>query len=198
MLRVVRVGHQAATRRDCSALLRLFDVLKHLLTLGILLEDLVELFGASELVELDFEVLDAAAKTGALLADLLDQLLIDLHHYDAVFAVLGLLTRQFIVKCVDRLLKELHLHFVLLLDVAVLDHDLLVMLVDIDLEFGQNTHLQLLVVVNVLGDPVDGVLERFNVAILLSDLRIGFPDGRLHVFLLEAQILHDEAQVGVK
>ena len=92
----------------------------------------------------------------------------------------------------------MHLHFVLLLDVAVLDHDLLVVLVDIGLEFGQNTHLQLLVVVNVLGDPVDGVLERFNVAILLPDLRIGFPDGRLHVLLLEAQILHDEAQVGVK
>ena len=68
----MRVGHQTAARRDRAALLRLLDILKHLLALGVFLEDLVELFGAAELVELDLKVLDAATKTSALLSDLLD------------------------------------------------------------------------------------------------------------------------------
>ena len=141
LLRVVRVGHETATRRDRTALLRLLDILKHLLALGVFLEDLVELFGAAELVELDLKVLDAAAKTSALLSDLLDQHLIGLHHENAVLVVLSLFASQFIVKCINGLFEELHLHFVLLLDVTVLNNNLLVVLLDEALQLREHAHL---------------------------------------------------------
>ena len=127
------VGHQTATRWDRAALLRLLNVLKHLLALGVLLEDLVELFGAAKLVELNLEVFDATAETGALLSDLLDEQLVGLHHENAVLIVLSLLASQFIVKCINGLLEELHLDFVLLLNITVLDHNLLVVLLDVAL-----------------------------------------------------------------
>ena len=111
--------------------------------------------------------------------------------------MLSLLTGQFIVKCIDRLLEELHLHFILLLNVTVLDHDLLVMLLDVALEFGQHAHLQLLVVVDVLSYPVDCVLKRPNVALVHTNLRIRSSDSCLHVLLFETQIFDDEAQIGV-
>ena len=198
LLRVVRVRHKTATRRDRSALLRLLDILKHLLAFGILLEDLVELFGAAELVELDLEVLDAAAESSALLSDLLDQQLVGLHHKNAVLVVLSLLASQFIVKCINRLLKELHLHFVLLLNVTVLNYNLLVVLLDEALQLSQHAHLQLLVVVDVLRHPVDSVLERPNVAIIVSDVLIRDSDCVLQVLLFETQIFHDETQVGIE
>ena len=192
------VGHQTATRWDRAALLRLLNVLKHLLALGVLLEDLVELFGAAKLVELNLEVFDATAETGALLSDLLDEQLVGLHHENAVLIVLSLLASQFIVKCINGLLEELHLHFVLLLDITVLNHNLLVVLLDVALQLSQNAHLQLLVVVNVLRDPVDCVLERPNVAIIISDVLIGDSDSVLKVLLFETQVFHDETQVGVE
>ena len=137
----MRVGHQTTARRDRAALLRLLDILKHLLALGVFLEDLVELFGAAELVELDLKVLDAAAKTSALLSDLLDQHLIGLHHENAVLVVLSLFASQFIVKCINGLFEELHLHFVLLLDVTVLNNNLLVVLLDEALQLREHAHL---------------------------------------------------------
>ena len=44
LLRIVLIWHQAPTRGDRSALLRLLNVLKHFLTLCVLLEDLIQLF----------------------------------------------------------------------------------------------------------------------------------------------------------
>ena len=88
---------------------------------------------------------------------------------DAVLTVLGLLTSQLIVEGVDGFLEELHLHLVLLLDVAVLDHDLLIVLLDVGLKLSEHAHLQLLVVVNVLGNPIDGVLEGSDIALILAD-----------------------------
>ena len=194
----MRVGHETATRRDRTALLRLLDILKHLLALSVLLEDLVELFGAAELVELDLEVLDAAAESSALLSDLFDQQLVGLHHKNAILVVLSLLASQFIVKCINGLLEELHLHFVLLLNITVLNHNLLVVLLDEALKLSQHAHLQLLVVVDVLRHPVDGVLERSNVAIIISDVLIRDSDSVLQVLLFETQIFHDETQVGIE
>ena len=83
--------------------------------------------------------------------------------------MLSLLTSQLIVEGVDRFLQELHLHLVLLLDVAVLDYDLLIVLLDVGLKLSEHTHLQLLVVVNVLSDPIDGVLEGSDIALILAD-----------------------------
>ena len=112
--------------------------------------------------------------------------------------MLGLLASEFVVQGVNRLLEELHLHLVLLLNVAVLDHDFLLIVFDVALELGEHAHLELLVVVNVLSDPVDGVLEGADVALVLADRLSGGLDSRLHVLLLEAQVLHDETQVSVE
>ena len=112
--------------------------------------------------------------------------------------MLSLLASQFIVKCINGLLEELHLHFVLLLNVTVLNHNLLVVLLDEALQLSQHAHLQLFVVVNVLRHPVDGVLERPNVAIIVSDVLIRDSDSVLQVLLFETQIFHDETQVGIE
>ena len=112
--------------------------------------------------------------------------------------MLGLLASEFVVQGVNRLLKELHLHLVLLLDVAVLDDHFLLVVFDVALELGEHAHFELLVVVDVLGNPVDGVFEGADVALVLANRLSCGLDGRLHVLLLEAQVLHDEAQVCIE
>jgi len=82
----------------------------------------------------------------------------------------SLLTRELLVQRVYRLLQELHLHLVLLLNVAVLNDNLLVVLFDVAFELGKHTHLQLLIVVNVLCNPVDGIFESPNITLILADL----------------------------
>ena len=84
--------------------------------------------------------------------------------------MLSLLTSKFVLEGVNRFLEELHLHLVLLLDVAVLDYDFLIVLFDVALELSQHAHFQLLVVVDILGNPVDGVLERSDMALMLTDV----------------------------
>ena len=99
---------------------------------------------------------------------------------------------------VHRLLQELHLHFVLVLNVTIFNDDFLVVILDVALKFVQHTHLQLFVIVNVLGNPVDSIFEGANVTLVLPDLGVGSPDRRLHVLLLESEIFDQESQVSIK
>ena len=86
----------------------------------------------------------------------------------------------------------------LLLNVAVLDHDLLVVVLHESRELLDHAHLQLLKIVNVLGYPVDRILEASNVARIRADRGVGCADSCLHVFLFEAEIFDKETEVGVQ
>ena len=111
--------------------------------------------------------------------------------------MLILLAFKLVVQSVHRLLQEGHLDLGLLLDFVVLHHDLLVVVFDVRLELSEHTHLQLLVIVDVLGHPVNSVLEKSDVALILADSRISGTDGSLHIFLLESEVLNQESQAGV-
>ena len=81
----------------------------------------------------------------------------------------------------------------LLLDLAVLNHDLLVVVLHESRELLNHAHLQLLVVVNVLGYPVDSIFEASNVDLISADCGVGSADSSLHIFLFEAEIFNKEA-----
>ena len=84
--------------------------------------------------------------------------------------MLSLLPRQLVVESLDRLLKELHLHLILVLDLTVLHDNLLVVVLDVPLQLVQHAHLQLLIVVDVLSHPADSVFERSDDAVIFADL----------------------------
>ena len=71
------------------------------------------------------------------------------------------------------------------------------MVLNIELKLLQYTHLQLLIVVNALCNPVDGIFECSDGTFILANLGAGRMDGRLHLLLLQSQVLYQEAQVGV-
>ena len=160
------------------------------------LHDLGQLIGASLLRELLFKILDPLLKS-ARATDVENQVLVDLHDGHTVPHVLGLLTLQLTVQGVHRLFQELHLHFVLFLDFTVFHNDLLMMIFDKVLQLGEYCNLQLLVVINALGNKVDSILESSYVVFILADVCVGEADRSLHVLLLEAQIFNQESKVRV-
>lgn len=162
-----------------------------------LLHDFIVLLGAAELVELAFQTFDCILKA-VWSVDVLDQSLVDVHDLLAVAHVLCLFPSQLVVQSLHRLLQELHLHFVLVLDFAIFHNNFLVVVLNISLQLVQHTHFQFLVVVNVLSHPVDCIFERSNVAFIFADLRVGRPNGCLHVLLLEAQVFNKESEVGIQ
>jgi len=131
-------------------------------------------------------------------SNLHDQVLIDFHDSNLVSLVLRLLPLQLVMKSVNGFLKERHLNFVLLMDVAILYNDLLVMILDEPFEFLDDADLELFVVIDVLGHPVDSILERPDVAFILSNLRIGSANSSLHVLLLESKVFNKETKVGIE
>ena len=112
--------------------------------------------------------------------------MVGLHDGNTATHVLVLLALQLVVQGINRLLQEGHLDLCLLLDFVVLNHNFLVMVLDVALELSEHTHLQLLVVVDVLGHPVHSILECSNVALILADGRVSCANGSLHVLLLES------------
>lgn len=121
-----------------------------------------------------------------------------MHDTHAVALVFSLLSLQLVVKGIDRLLQEGHLNLLLLLDVTVLDHNLLFFFIHKVLELFDHANLQFFVVIDALGDPVNGILEQFHVALIFTNRLVGSTDGRLHSLLLKAKGLDQEAEVGVK
>ena len=73
-----------------------------------------------------------------------------------------------------------------MLNVVVLDHDLLIVTFDVSLELLEYAHLQLLIIINTLRDPVDRVLESSDIAVVLADVRSSLMDSFLHLLLLQA------------
>ena len=98
---------------------------------------------------------------------------------------------------IDRLLEELHLHLIFLLDFAVLHNDLLVVVLDEVLQLLKHSILKFVIVVNALSHKIDCVLESANVVVILPDLSIGDANSSLHVLLLESEVLDQEAQIGI-
>ena len=91
-------------------------------------------------IENTSEVLNTLLQT-SFATDFFNETLVDIHDGDAVLGVLGLLTLQFVVECVDRFLQELHLDLVLLLDVIVFNHDLLIVVFDVSFQLLEHAHL---------------------------------------------------------
>ena len=163
---IARVG-QAVRGRQLAAGLLLLHLGTHPVVLIHSLLNFSELLGAASLAEFGLEAIDAVFKDD----DVFDELLVDFHHADAVAVVLGLLLLKLVVEGVNGLLEEGHLDLVLLLDLAVFNGDSLAVVVfNVALQLVKHADLEFLIIVNVLGYPVDVILERTNQRFLLADL----------------------------
>ena len=94
-----------------------------------LIHDLLQLLQSTVFVECGSKHLNAVLQR----PDVKYEVLIGGHDIDAILSVFSLLTLQLVMQSINRFLQELHLNFVLLLDVVVLDHDLLVMALNVAL-----------------------------------------------------------------
>jgi hypothetical protein len=101
------------------------------------------------------------------------------------------------LESVHALLKILSLALILLLDLIVhlLRFELLIL--DVCEEMFLDFALEILVVVDALDDPVDGVLKRPNVDLVRSDLGASGHDKFLLYVLPDAEVIDDVAKVGV-
>ena len=173
-----------------STLLLLIDNFHHALALSHLGSNFFVGLRTTNLliVKLLLQLSDTVPQTicALVVSNLHDQVLIDFHDSDLVSLVLCLLSLQFVVQSVNRFLEESHLHFILLMDVAILYNDLLVVIFNEPFEFLDNADFEFFVVIDVLGHPVDSILERPDVALILSDLGIGSANSSLHVLLFES------------
>ena len=79
LLHVLRVCSHAAAGSNDATLLRLLDLIKHDVALPVLLHDLIETLGATKIVELLLEVLNAIFEA-TFLTDVSNQVLVDFHH----------------------------------------------------------------------------------------------------------------------
>ena len=115
----------------CATLpLLLLKLILHAFSLRCLIHNLLQLLqstGFVELAPLDFN-------TSLQLRDVFNESLISGHDIDAILCVLGLLTLELVMQSINRFLQELHLNFVLLLNVVILNYDLLVVALNVALE----------------------------------------------------------------
>ena len=99
----------------------------------------------------------------------------------------------------DTVDQVVQLTLLLLLDFVVF---LLVLysllLINISHEFTMHTSLQLFVVIDVLGHPVDGILVASDVALIVSNLFSCQLDGMLEVVLLISELLNNESKLSIQ
>lgn len=85
----------------------------------------------------------------------------------------------------------------LLLDIRINLNVLRRLVLHVRIQVLVHNFLQLIEVVNVLDDPIDGILELANFDVILTNLGAVVPDHVNHVLLPGLQIVDDVAQVGV-
>ena len=116
---------------NCATLpLLLLELILHTLSFRSLIHNLLQLLQSASFVELapfDFN-------TSLQLRDATNEILVGFHDIDAILSVFSLFTLQFVMQGINRFLQELHLYFVFLLNVVVLNHDLLVVALNIALK----------------------------------------------------------------
>tara|TARA_B110000285_G_C15035473_1_gene569004 strand:+ start:429 stop:938 length:510 start_codon:yes stop_codon:yes gene_type:complete len=71
------------------------------------------------------------------------------------------------------------------------------LVLDVWIEVLVNGPLELVKVINILSDPIDGILETFYKVIILSNLGFVLLDEFTHVFLSGSEIIDDITQVSV-
>ena len=174
----------------CATLsLLLLKLILHALSLRSLIHNLLQLLQSTGFVELasfDFN-------TCLQLCDVFNETLIGGHDEDSILGVLSLLTLKLVMQSINRFLQELHLNFVFLLNVVILNYDLLVVTLNVALKLLQHAHFQLLVVINALGDPVNRVLECTDCAVIHADVGAGLMNSLLHLLLFQPKVLDQEA-----
>ena len=181
------VVHAVVHRTTLSLLL--LKLILHALSLRCLIHNLLQLLESTSFVELASFDFNTCLK----LCDVFNESLISGHDKDAILGMFSLLTLQLVMKSINRFLQELHLYFVLLLNVVILDYNLLVVTLNVALKLLQYAHLQLLIVINALSDPVNRILECADCAVIHADLGSGLMNSLLHLLLFQTKVLDQEA-----
>jgi hypothetical protein len=129
--------------------------------------------------------------------DHLDQLNVLSHDVHVVLFVNLLLFLESLLKTSLGILEISSLVLVLLLDIWINFNVLHLLILDIRIEIFVDSPLELVKVVNVLNNPVDGILEALNKVIVLSNLGFVLLDEFSHVLLSGSEIVNNVTQVGV-
>ena len=133
------------------------------------------------------------------LSILLDKLCIVLHDLYVVQLVGLSLLIESLPQLLDTIDQVVQLALLLLLDLVVL---LLILdsllLINESHELFVHTVFQLVVVIDVLGNPIDSILVESNVAVVISNLSSGQLDAVLKVILLVPKFLNDETKLGIQ
>ena len=108
-----------------------------------------------------------------------------------------LLSSESLLKTVLSILEVSTLVLVFLLDIGV-DVDVLHLLVlDVWIKILVHSILELVKVINILDNPIDGVLEATDEDVVGSDLGSVVLDKNLHVILSGSQIVDNITQIGI-
>ena len=129
--------------------------------------------------------------------DLLDQLDVVRHDLQVVSLVNLTLNFETLLERVHRVLEELPLVLVLLLDVRIDVSIFGLLVLDEPEQAVVHRDLQLLVIVCVLHHLVDGILEAVDVGVVVAHDVAVRHDGFLDDALTHAQVLNHEAERGV-
>lgn len=93
--------------------------------------------------------------------------------------------------------KIVSLTFIFLLNVGVLVNFLLVQIFDKDMQFFRNNLLQLHVVVDLLGNPVDGVFLVIDDDVVFADYSAESLDLVVHLLLINSETVDLETRLGI-
>jgi hypothetical protein len=144
------------------------------------------LFFADKLFDLQSEVRDH-----------FDQLDILSHDVHVVLLVNLLLFLESLLKTSLRIFKISSLILILLLDIWI-NFDILHLLVlDIRIEVLVDSPFKLVKVINILNNPVNGILEALNEVIILSNLGFVFLNEFSHMLLSGSEIINNVTQISI-
>lgn len=160
--------------------------LKKLLPLALLLAIEVECFLSTFLFKQTKFIVTLCSQ----LVNCLDQISVGLHILLVVRSVALSFNSDPLVKVSGNALKILQLGFVLFLDFLVHLLSLALEVLDVGQKAVVDGALKLLVVIDILDDPVNGVLESADDNLIGLDFHPRLLDHRLHLLLTFAQVIH--------